>query len=151
MEEEPGIFKADPLFRQWCLAKMEEHGGNMALLVMLLDTGANCEVAELAQANLHGPNIGAFVAEFITRKTNAGKPNAGKRGKKKAASVAHVGATRPQAQAAAPQAGPDDGWALAGGGGKTKNKAKKAAGGRGQGGQMAATQNGNPFAALPSS
>lgn len=148
-ELEPEIFRNSPEFRDWCMQEMERLQGNENVLVVLLETGANFEIMEIARSNLKGDNIGAFVAEFIKRKANAQTAKAPGRRRRRggataAAAAAPVAAPSPSQADSAVHVG--DGFVAVAGRGK---------GGKKKGGQPAAPHNGprpggNAFAMLPS-
>lgn len=148
-ELEPEIFRNSPDFRDWCMKEMERLQGNENVLVVLLETGANFEIMEIARSNLKGDNIGAFVAEFIKRKANAQTAKAPGRRRRRggaaaAAAPAPVAAPAPSQVDAAVHVG--DGFVAVAGRGKAWKK---------KGGQSTAPHNGprpggNAFAMLPS-
>lgn len=153
-EPEPEILKNNPDFYEWCMQEMKLLQGDMNVLVVLLETGANCEIMDFARSNLKGDNIGAFVSEFIKRKAQAAaaKPTGRKRkGKGAAAANATVApqaapartGTRP---AAAETVG--DGWEAVGAKGKPKRKGGAAA--AAQPGGQNVRLGGGAFAVLPS-
>lgn len=150
-EPEPEILKNNPDFYEWCMQEMKRLQGDMNVLVVLLETGANCEIMDFARSNLKGDNIGSFVSEFIKRKAQAAaaKPTGRKRKGKGAAAPA----VQPQAAPARAGARPapaaevvGDGWEAVGAKGKPKRKGGAAA--AQAGGAM--RLGGGAFAVLPS-
>ena len=149
-EAEPEIFRNSPDFRDWCMKEMERLQGDVNVLVVLLDTGANFEIMEVARTYLKGDNIGAFVSEFIKRKANALTAKAPGRRRRRGGAAAVAA----PAQAAAPAPYQADAAGNIGDGfvavaGKGKGAKKKGAQ------PLAAAQagtrpGGNAFAMLPS-
>eukprot|EP00892_Ulva_mutabilis_P006955 jgi/Ulvmu1/4631/UM002_0362.1 len=148
-EPEPEVFRNSPDFREWCVKEMERLQGNENVLVVLLETGANCEIMEIARSNLKGDNIGAFVAEFIKRKAQAQVARApGRRRRRGGAAAAPAAAPAPAPSRADTVAdvGAGDGFVSVAGKGRAARR---------KGAQPAvAAQNaraaGNTFAMLPS-
>jgi hypothetical protein len=153
-EPEPEILKNNPDFYEWCMQEMKRLQGDMNVLVVLCETGANCEIMDLARSNLKGNNIGAFVSEFIKRKAQAAvaKPAGRKRkGKGGTASPAVAPQAAPQRSGARPVAAETvgDGWEAVGAKGKPKRKGGAAASAQ-PGGQNMRVGGGGAFAVLPS-
>ena len=155
-EPEPEILKNNPDFYEWCMQEMGRLQGDMNVLVVLLETGANCEIMDFARSNLRGDNIGAFVSEFIKRKAQAAaaKPAGRKRKGKGGAAAAGAAVAAPQAAPARGGARPvavetaGDGWEAVGAKGKPKRKG--GAGAAAQNGGQNMRLGGGAFAVLPS-
>ena len=156
-EPEPEILKNNPDFYEWCMLEMDRLQGDINILVVLLETGANCEIMDFARSNLKGDNIGAFVSEFIKRKAQAAaaKPAGRKRRGNKTAAAAAGAAVAPQAAPARAGAGPvasetvGDGWESVGAKGKQRRNVKPGAAAQNGGQNM--RLGGGAFAVLPSS
>lgn len=152
-EPEPEILKNNPEFYEWCMREMKRLQGDINILVVLLETGANCEIMDFARSNLKGDNIGSFVSEFIKRKAQAAvaKP-AGRKRKGKGAAAANnavvpqAAPTRSGSQPAAETSG--DGWEAVGAKGKPKRKGGSAGAAQPVGQNVRA--GGGAFAVLPS-
>lgn len=147
---EPEFFRNSPDFREWCMKEMERLQGNENVLVVLLETGANFEIMEIARSNLKGDNIGAFVAEFIKRKAQAQAAKAPGRRRRRGGAAAP-----PPAVNAAPAPSRAEAMISTGAGDGFVSVAGKGRGGKKKGAQpAAANQNtrvgGNAFAMLPS-